>query len=335
MSFIKTAVQQNKKTVEISEKNSTILYILNMIIKKQKNYNLNENSVTNEKTYLNRRNLIKGLSSALIYPSVTFPIYSNNKIYNINKREPSKYEVITKYNNFFEFGTSKEIWKASQKLVTDDWTINIKGGKFDGKKILLENLIKNFNIEDRIYEFRCVEAWSMIVPWYGFQLSELIKFLQPETDMKYICFKTFFDPEVAFNQKQSWYPWPYQEIITLEEANNQLAFMATGLYGKKLPNQNGAPIRLVLPWKYGFKSIKSITQIEFLKEKKKSFWQSIAPKEYGFWANVNPNIPHKRWSQEYERDIGTGKKYRTLIFNGYEEWVSDLYKDMEVNTLFF
>ena len=311
------------------------MYIINMLIKKQNTYDLRENLVTDEKIYLNRRSFIKGLSGVFIYPSITFPLSSNNELFNISTRGPTRYEIVTKYNNFFEFGTTKQIWKASQKLKTDNWKISIKGGKYDGKQITLESLIKKFDTEERIYKFRCVEAWSMIVPWNGFQLSELIKFLEPETDMKYISFKTFFDPEVAFNQKQTWYPWPYQEVITLEEANNQLAFMATGLYGKKLPNQNGAPIRLILPWKYGFKSIKSITQIEFLKEKKKSFWQNIAPKEYGFWANVNTSVPHKRWSQEFEKDIGTGKKYRTKIFNGYEEWVSYLYKNIEGNSLFF
>ena len=231
--------------------------------------------------------------------------------------------------------SGKEIWKASQKLNTENWKISIKGGKYSGKEISLDSIIKNFRLEERIYKFRCVEAWSMIVPWYGFQLSELLKFLEPETDTKYISFKTFFDPKVAFNQKQTWYPWPYQEIITLEEANNPLAFIATGLYGKKLPNQNGAPIRLVLPWKYGFKSIKSIVKIEFLKEREKSFWETIAPKEYGFWANVNPKVPHRRWSQEFEKDIGTGKRYPTKIFNGYEKWVSYLYKDIDSNSLFF
>ena len=306
-----------------------------MFIKKKRAYNFSENKVTDEKKYINRRNLIKGLGSISVFPFFTFPLSSNNKIYNITTRNPTKYEVLTKYNNFFEFGTTKKIWKASQKLETDKWKIRIKGGKYDGKQISLENIIKKFHLEERIYKLRCVEAWSMIVPWYGFQLSELIKFLEPETDMNYVSFKSFFNPEVAFNQKQNWYPWPYQEIITIEEAKNPLAFMATGLYGKDLPNQNGAPIRLVLPWKYGFKSIKSITQIEFSKEKKTSFWQNIAPKEYGFWANVNPNVPHKRWSQEFEKDIGTGKKYRTKIYNGYEEWVSYLYKDIEGVSLFF
>jgi sulfoxide reductase catalytic subunit YedY len=175
----------------------------------------------------------------------------------------------------------------------------------------------------------------MVIPWYGFQLSELLKFLEPETDKKYVSFKTFFNPDIAFNQKQKWYPWPYQETITLEEARNPLAFIATGIYGKNLPNQNGAPLRLVLPWKYGFKSIKSITQIEFTKERKKSFWENIAPKEYGFWANVNPSVPHRRWSQEYEKDIGTGSRFPTEIYNGYQKWVDYLYKDKKKDLLFF
>ncbi len=306
-----------------------------MLIKKKRTYNLRESLVTDEKHYLNRRNLIKGLGSLLVYPSFTSSLLSENIDFDITSREPTKYEILTRYNNFFEFGTSKEIWKASQKLNTEKWKISIKGGKYNGKEISLDSFIKNFQLEERIYKFRCVEAWSMIVPWYGFQLSELLKFLEPETDTKYVSFKTFFEPEVAFNQKQTWYPWPYQEIITLEEANNSLAFIATGLYGKKLPNQNGAPIRLVLPWKYGFKSIKSIVKIEFLKEREKSFWETIAPKEYGFWANVNPKVPHRRWSQEFEKDIGTGKRYPTKIFNGYEKWVSHLYKDIDSNSLFF
>ena len=306
-----------------------------MLIKKKKSYNFKESLVTEEKFYLNRRNLIKGLGSILIYPSFIPSLLSKNIDYDITSREPTKLEILTRYNNFFEFGTSKEIWKASQKLNTENWKLSIKGGKYNGKEISLDSLIKNFQLEERIYKFRCVEAWSMIVPWYGFQLSELLKFLEPETDIKYISFKTFFDPEVAFNQKQTWYPWPYQEIITLEEANNPLAFIATGLYGKKLPNQNGAPIRLVLPWKYGFKSIKSIVKIEFLKEREKSFWETIAPKEYGFWANVNPKVPHRRWSQEFEKDIGTGKKYPTKIFNGYEKWVSYLYRGIDSSSLFF
>ena len=175
----------------------------------------------------------------------------------------------------------------------------------------------------------------MVIPWQGFQLSNLIKMLDPKSDTKYVEFETFFKPEEANNQKQNWYPWPYREIITINEAMHPLSFIATGVYGKPLPKQNGAPIRLVLPWKYGFKSIKSIVKIKFSNSKNKSFWQTIAPKEYGFWANVNPKVPHRRWSQEYEKDIETGNKYPTLLFNGYEEWVSSLYGNIKNNSIFY
>jgi len=174
-----------------------------MLKKKKKSYNFKESLVTDEKFYLNRRNLIKGLGSFLIYQSFSPLLQSKNIDYDITSREPTKFEVLTRYNNYFEFGTSKEIWKASQKLNTENWKISIKGGKYSGKEIPLDSLIKNFQLEERIYKFRCVEAWSMIVPWYGFQLSELLKFLEPETDTKYVSFKTFFDPEVACNQKQT------------------------------------------------------------------------------------------------------------------------------------
>lgn len=308
-----------------------------MLIKKNKLYSLKENLVTDEKYYLDRRNIIKSLLGIYLYNNINSQLAMAKNIdkFNITTRPTTKYDILTKYNNYFEFGTTKEIWKSAQKLNTENWNISIKGGRYSGKKFSFESLKKKFDIEERIYKFRCVEAWSMIVPWNGFELFKLIKFLEPETDKKYISFKTFFDPQVAFNQKQKWYPWPYQEIITLEEAQNPLAFIATGVYGKSLPKQNGAPLRLVLPWKYGFKSIKSITQIEFLKERKKSFWQTIAPKEYGFWANVNPKFPHRRWSQEFEKDIGSGEKFPTKIFNGYEKWVKPMYKDLENRSLFF
>ncbi len=308
-----------------------------MLIKKKKYFNLNENLVTSEKCYLNRRKIIQGLGGAFFYSFMKNGATKENdkNKFDITNRAPTKYNVLTKYNNYFEFGTTKQIWKAAQKLNTNNWNIIVKGGKYDGKLVSYDNLIKKIDLEERIYKFRCVEAWSMIVPWLGFPLSKLLKVLQPENDIKYISFKTFFDPKIAFNQKQKWYPWPYQEIITLEEAKNPLAFIATGLYGKPLPNQNGAPLRLVLPWKYGFKSIKAIAQIEFLKDKQNSFWQTIAPKEYGFWANVNPKVAHKRWSQEFERDIESGEKFPTKLYNGYEKWVSALYKNKKNESLFF
>ena len=308
-----------------------------MKILNNKKFNLTENLVTSEKYYLNRRSFLFGMIGSLALPIDNLS-YSNDDVvkkYNITKKPMTKYNTLTRYNNFFEFGTTKQIWKAAQKLDLNDWKVKIKGGKLDEKFIDFETLNKKFDIEERIYKFRCVEAWSMVVPWNGFELSKLISFLEPDADFKYVAFKSFFDPNTAKNQKQSWYPWPYTEIITMEEAKNELAFIATGVYGKSLPKQNGAPLRLVLPWKYGFKSIKSIVEIEFLKESKKSFWNTIAPKEYGFWANVNPKVPHKRWSQEFERDIESNKKFPTQIFNGYERWVSYLYKDINVDKLYF
>jgi sulfoxide reductase catalytic subunit YedY len=169
----------------------------------------------------------------------------------------------------------------------------------------------------------------MVVPWSGFSLKDIIKIAQPKPEAKYLVMKTFFDPDKARSQRQDWYPWPYTEVLTIEEAKNELSFIATGVYGKPLPNQNGSPLRLIVPWKYGFKSIKSIVSFEFVAERPKSFWEAIQPKEYGFWANVNPKVDHPRWSQARDKDIGTNKMYDTKIYNGYEQWVNYLYKGME------
>ncbi|MDC3057395.1 protein-methionine-sulfoxide reductase catalytic subunit MsrP, partial [Alphaproteobacteria bacterium] len=225
--------------------------------------------------------------------------------------------------------------KQAQKLNIQNWLIKISENNMPDRNIYLEDIIKKIDLEERVYKFRCVEAWSMIVPWQGFELSKLINILKPRLDTKYVEFQTFYRPKEANNQKQNWYPWPYKEIITIEEAMHPLAFIATGVYGEPLPKQNGAPIRLVLPWKYGFKSIKSIVKIKFSNTRTKSFWETIAPKEYGFWANVNPKVPHRRWSQEYEKDIESGNKYPTQLFNGYGEWVASLYGDLNNKSIFF
>ena len=308
-----------------------------MLIRKKNFLNIKENSVTDKSKYLKRRDFVIGFIGASLFPmsSLIGNTYNKNNQFNIAERSITSFKKLTRYNNFFEFGTSKQIWKAAQKLVTDPWKIKVVKSENQENYIDYEELVKKFDLEERIYKFRCVEAWSMIVPWYGFQLSELIDYLQPSQDIKFVSFKTFYNPKIAPNQKQKWYPWPYKEIITVEEARNKLAFIATGIYGEDLPKQNGAPLRLVLPWKYGFKSIKSISEIEFLRNREKSFWETIAPNEYGFWANVNPKYPHRRWSQEYETDIGNGNKYPTKIFNGYEKWVSHLYKDLDEKSLFY
>ena len=196
----------------------------------------------------------------------------------------------------------------------------------------VKDLLKKIGgIEERVYRFRCVEAWSMTVPWAGFPLNKILALVEPKTDAKFLKFETFFNPDIAPGQKQQWYPWPYQEGITIEEAQNDLTFIATGIYGKELPNQNGAPLRLVLPWKYGFKSIKSIVKMSFVNERPIGLWEKLAPKEYGFWANVNPNVPHPRWSQKSEQQLGIDGRIPTIIYNGYGDYVASMYKKLEKN----
>lgn len=308
-----------------------------MKLLKRHNYSLKDNKVTDERTFFNRRKIMLGLTG-IIANSFIKNSYANkvsSSFYKLENRKLTSYDILTKYNNFFEFGTTKQIWKSAQNLNLENWKIKVEGGKYDNKSFYFDDIMKKFTFEERIYKFRCVEAWSMVIPWYGFQLSELISYLNPSSSVKFVCFETFYQPQQARNQKQDWYPWPYSEIITIDEALNPLAFIATGIYGKSLPKQNGAPLRLVLPWKYGFKSIKSIVKIKFLEKKVKSFWQTIEPREYGFWANVNPDVPHRRWSQEYEKDIGSGKRYKTEIFNGYGELVENLYSNKSNENLYF
>ncbi len=237
-------------------------------------------------------------------------------------------KLATTYTNFYEFGSSKNIWRRASKLKVDNWSIKIDGLVKKKKTFDIDKLKKLIGFEERIYRFRCVEGWAMVVPWLGFPVNKILEIVDPDKDANYIRFETFYDPEIAPGQKQSWYPWPYVEGISLEEAKNDLAFFATGMYGKDIPNQNGAPLRLVLPWKYGFKSIKSIVKITFTKEKPIGLWEKLAPKEYGFWANVNPNVPHPRWSQSKEQLLGTNEFQKTQIYNGYEKDVSYLYSNL-------
>ncbi len=197
-----------------------------------------------------------------------------------------------------------------------------------------EDLIRKMPVEERLYRHRCVEAWSMAVPWTGFPLKALLAFAEPQSGAKYVRMETFQRPAEAGGQRQFWYPWPYTEGLTMEEASNDLAFIAIGVYGKPLPKQMGAPLRLAVPWKYGFKSVKSIVRFTFTDQRPKTFWEALGPTEYGFWANVNPEVPHPRWSQATEEVIGTGKRVPTLLYNGYGEFVADLYKDKSGEKLF-
>jgi sulfoxide reductase catalytic subunit YedY len=243
-------------------------------------------------------------------------------------------KVNANYNNFYEFGTSKTIAKAAQALKLRPWTVKIDGMVEKPIEIGFDDLIKKMPLEERLYRHRCVEAWSMAIPWSGFALKHLVALAAPLSSAKYVAMQTFLDPTVAPAQRQTWYPWPYTEGLTVAEANNDLAFLAIGAYGHPLPKQHGAPIRLAVPWKYGFKSIKSVVRFTFTDKRPRSYWEALQDAEYGFWANVNPQVPHPRWSQESEELIGTGERRPTLLFNGYAEQVASLYKGLENEQLY-
>jgi sulfoxide reductase catalytic subunit YedY len=327
-----------------------------MLIKKNKEWDKYKN-ITSEKTFINRRSILKSMGFAAVSSNIimqnAFAATQNdlrNDLYPVDKnrefnlerfdikggiRKNTDEDSVTSYNNYYEFGTTKNIKRAASKLNTSPWNISFKGLIDNEFEIDFDDLLKRVSLEERVYKLRCVEAWSMVVPWSGFPLKSIIKMAQPKSTAKFLVMKTFFDPDTARSQRQDWYPWPYTEVITIEEAMNDLAFIATGVYGKPLPNQNGSPLRLVVPWKYGFKSIKSIVSFEFVSERPKTFWEEIQPKEYGFWANVNPKVKHPRWSQEQDKDIGSNRMYPTAIYNGYGKWVSSLYKDMNKSDLLY
>lgn len=241
----------------------------------------------------------------------------------------------TSYNNFYEFGTGKDDpAENSTKFTTDDWKITVGGECAKPGSYSLEDLIKPFDIEERVYRLRCVEAWSMVIPWLGVPLASIIKSLEPTSKAKYVAFTTLHDPRRMPGQNRSVLRWPYREGLRIDEATNQLTLLAIGMYGKTMPNQNGAPVRLVVPWKYGFKSIKSIVSIDFVEQEPATSWNMASSREYGFYSNVNPEINHPRWSQATERRIGDIFKRDTLMFNGYEDEVAHMYDEMDLRTNF-
>ena len=318
-----------------------------MLIKPERPWSLRENDITPEQTWLNRRQLLAtmglgggliagGLLPRLAEAAITgFPALRNPEF--TLDREITDEEEATTYTNFYEFGSSKNIWRVAKRLKPDPWAVTIDGMVEKKMTIDAADLIRQLGgMEERLYRHRCVEAWAMAVPWTGVPLAKLVNFARPQAGAKYVKFETFEDKNIAPGQRQVWYPWPYIESLTIDEATNPLALLTTGIYGKPLPNQNGAPVRLVLPWKYGFKSIKSIRRITFTDQRPKSFWEELQPKEYGFWANVNPEYDHPRWSQKTERLLGSGERVPTLKYNGYAEWVEGLYAAMpQDRTLFF
>lgn len=241
------------------------------------------------------------------------------------------YKEITTYNNFYEFTVNKEkVAGLAKDFISDPWSVQVDGLVNNPKTFALNDLRTLFDQEERIYRLRCVEGWSMVIPWMGFPLAKLLEMVEPKAEAKFVRFETLLDPEQFPGQKSDWFEWPYIEGLRIDEAMNDLAILATGIYGKNLLAQNGAPIRLVVPWKYGFKSIKSIVRISLVEGQPQSLWMRAAPNEYGFYANVNPDVPHPRWSQSAERRIGELGRRPTLKFNGYEEEVAYLYEGMDL-----
>ena len=319
-----------------------------MLIRRRQGWDIPESRVTPESVFLNRRHFMGaaagamalGLAgsaraaedpSAALYPAPLNPAYKDAE------RPVTAAEYTTTFNNYYEFGSSKRIAAAAEKLPIRPWEVVFDGEVEKPFTLGIDDLLKQVTLEERIYRHRCVEAWSMVVPWTGFTLKRLVELAKPTSAAKFVRFETFNKPDVAPGQKDGLftsYPWPYVEGVTMAEAMNELPLMVTGAYGKPLPNGMGAPLRLHLPWKYGFKSIKGIVRVSFTKERPVSFWETLGPEEYGFWANVNPDVAHPRWSQATEQVLGTDERVPTLLYNGYGEQVADLYKGLESEKLF-
>ena len=304
-------------------------------------YCLKENHVTDEKLFNQRRAII---ISSLAFSLLTFSnllfsndnklIFSKDMKYSTNE-ETNTFKQITSYNNFYELGSGKrDPMMNAEKLNTDDWTVSIDGEVKNKVTLNKDDFINKFPLEERIYRLRCVEAWSMVVPWIGFELNHIIKLAEPSYKAKFIAFESVYDPENLPGQKRNILAWPYREGLRLDEARNPLTILSVGLYGRIMPNQNGSPIRLIVPWKYGFKSIKSITKISFVEKMPDTSWNLEAPNEYGFYSNVNPYVSHPRWSQKRERRIGEFRKRDTLMYNGYAEHVAQLYEGMDLTKNF-
>ncbi len=312
-----------------------------MLTKVKRGWELPERAATPEGLFMSRRMVLRAAGLGAIgatlpgwsarADAVSYPFEKNAK-YTVDRPVTAE-DINTTYNNFYEFGTSKSIDKAAQKLTTKPWTITFDGLVEKKFTIDAEELLAKMPREDRVYRHRCVEGWSMTVPWSGFPLAAMVKFANPLGSAKYVRFETFSRPEEAPGMRQFWFPWPYIEGVTMAEAMNDLGFMVTGAYGKPVAKSMGAPIRLHLPWKYGFKSIKSIVKVSFVEERPVSYWEKTQASEYGFWANVNPEVAHPRWSQATERVLGTDERIPTRLFNGYGEFVADLYKDLQKERL--
>ena len=324
-----------------------------MLIKIPRGWELPESAATDETLFRQRRTLMKAIAAGPILaagagflprgafaqsaktPDPTADLYpvAQNMRYRGERALTAEKEAIS-YNNYYEFGTSKTIAATAQDFPIRPWTVRFDGMVEKPITIGFDDLVRKMPLEERVYRMRCVEAWAMTVPWSGFPLKALVEFAKPAAGAKYVQFETFKEAKNAPGLRQFWLPWPYIEGLTMEEATNELAFIATGLYGKPIPKQNGAPLRLVAPWKYGFKSIKGIVKVTFTDQRPKTFWEKSGPTEYGFWANVNPAVAHPRWSQATERLLGSDERVPTQIYNGYGEFVAGLYKGLQKEKLF-
>ena len=320
-----------------------------MLVKRHQGWELPERTATPEGLFLRRRHLAGLLAAGPILalsacgsratadtaPLVAAEKYPARRDDRFRLDRPVTAEgLVTSYNNFYEFGSYKQVASQAQALTVLPWTVKLDGMVEKEQTLDAQDLIRRMPLEERLYRHRCVEAWSMAVPWTGFPMKALVDLARPLGSAKYVRMETFQRPDEAPGQRQFWYPWPYVEGLTMAEATNELTLIGTGLYGKPLPKQDGAPLRLVTPWKYGFKSIKSVVRFTFTDERPVNFWQSIQASEYGFWANVNPEVPHPRWSQATERPLGQDGSVPTMLFNGYAEFVADLYRGMQNERLF-
>ncbi len=320
-----------------------------MLIRRPARWAIPERDATPETVFLNRRQLLGG-AGGLLAAGLATPAFARtepeapiapelypakrNDAYKID-REITEKRLATTYNNYYEFGSHKDIWERAQDLPLRPWTVKIDGMVGKPMELDVEDLIRKLPIEERLYRHRCVEAWSMTVPWSGFALKELVKLAEPQAGAKFLRMETFMMPDIARGQRQRWYPWPYIEGLRMDEATHDLAFMATGVYGKPIVKQMGAPLRLAAPWKYGFKSIKGIVKFTFTDQQPKSYWEQLIGNEYGFYANVNPEVDHPRWSQAKERPLGASSDVPTLLYNGYAEEVAGLYAGMDPKKLFY
>jgi sulfoxide reductase catalytic subunit YedY len=317
----------------------------------KKGPDIRSSEITDKKLYFNRREFLQAATGTALAAAgalafepaahAATPAAHGRKLENIKKsplatdEKPNKWEEITTYNNYYEFGTDKdEPSMLARTFKTEPWTVTVEGECNNKAAFHLEDILKGETLEDRTYRHRCVEAWSMVIPWVGFPLADFIKKCDPTSKAKFVEFTTLYDPKQMPGVRSPVLRWPYVEGLRLDEAMHPLAILVVGLYGEVLPNQDGAPIRLVVPWKYGFKGIKSIVKVKFVEKQPRNTWQDSQPTEYGFYSNVNPTVDHPRWSQASERRIGEFLKRKTLMFNGYGDQVASLYTGMDLRKNF-